>query len=129
MIYHSDFYEGEPAPENPKRASLGFWVAAGLLAVPFSLWRILVSPLYRRLNVCKFNPSCSSYGLEAVLTHGVFVGGLLTLNRLFRCSPFTREDGLDVLPVSDRVWDSFAAVPDVVKRNHGIWKERDLRRK
>ena len=38
--------------------------------------------------VCRFTPSCSAYGLQAVERHGGMRGGWLTLRRLSRCHPW-----------------------------------------
>jgi putative membrane protein insertion efficiency factor len=46
---------------------------------------------------CKFTPTCSQYGLEAVRKFGTLRGGLLTSWRLLRCSPCTRG-GVDPVP-------------------------------
>lgn len=37
---------------------------------------------------CRFLPSCSSYGLEAIEKFGPWKGGILTAWRIFRCNPF-----------------------------------------
>lgn len=37
---------------------------------------------------CRFHPSCSSYGIEALKRHGALAGGWLTLRRLLRCHPW-----------------------------------------
>jgi len=37
---------------------------------------------------CRFEPSCSRYGYEAIERHGVVRGGWLTVRRLARCHPF-----------------------------------------
>lgn len=37
---------------------------------------------------CRFEPSCSRYGYEAIEKHGLLKGGWLTLRRLGRCHPF-----------------------------------------
>ena len=39
---------------------------------------------------CRFHPTCSQYGLEALAAHGPFYGAWLTLKRLARCQPFTK---------------------------------------
>ncbi|MEY3700145.1 MAG: hypothetical protein RIT16_505 [Actinomycetota bacterium] len=47
---------------------------------------------------CRFFPSCSEYGYEAIETFGATKGGLLTLRRLLRCRPFG-PSGFDPVPV------------------------------
>lgn len=42
---------------------------------------------------CRFTPTCSHYGLEALRTHGAVRGGWLTVRRLARCHPFERLGG------------------------------------
>jgi putative membrane protein insertion efficiency factor len=37
---------------------------------------------------CRFTPTCSAYGLEAVERHGGIRGGWLTMRRLSRCHPW-----------------------------------------
>ncbi len=48
-------------------------------------YRERVSPT--RPPVCRFTPTCSTYGLEALRTHGAVRGLRLTLARLRRCRP------------------------------------------
>lgn len=36
---------------------------------------------------CRFQPTCSQYGIEAVTRHGILKGGWLTLLRVLRCRP------------------------------------------
>ncbi|MGH9818377.1 MAG: membrane protein insertion efficiency factor YidD, partial [Candidatus Acidiferrales bacterium] len=38
---------------------------------------------------CRFTPSCSEYGYEAVARYGVTRGGWLALKRIGRCHPFS----------------------------------------
>ena len=39
---------------------------------------------------CRFSPSCSQYGIEAIRTHGCVKGLLLTAWRIARCNPLGR---------------------------------------
>jgi hypothetical protein len=50
-----------------------------------------------RPSPCRFTPSCSSYAVEALHTHGAARGGWLTLRRLLRCRPFG-PSGYDPVP-------------------------------
>ncbi len=59
------------------------------------LWRRVVSPSYG--DVCKFHPSCSSYGLRALEVHGGIRGSWLIVRRLGRCHPWSMG-GVDYVP-------------------------------
>ncbi len=63
---------------------------ARLLALPLmgmvKLYQLLLSPLLP--GACRFTPSCSEYGMEALRRFGAFRGGMLTLKRLFSCHPW-----------------------------------------
>ncbi len=37
---------------------------------------------------CRFYPTCSEWGLEAIEEYGALQGGMLILKRLFSCHPF-----------------------------------------
>ena len=45
---------------------------------------------------CRFHPTCSQYGLEAISKYGIFKGGLLAAYRVVRCNPWTKG-GIDEL--------------------------------
>ena len=68
---------------------------AGLLLLLIGAYRRWHSPLLGPR--CRFIPSCSAYGLEAIQRHGPWRGGWLTLTRLLRCHPFT-PCGCDPVP-------------------------------
>ncbi|RKZ23519.1 hypothetical protein DRQ18_00305 [bacterium] len=42
-------------------------------------------------DVCVFEPSCSHYGYQSIKKYGIFLGLLMTFDRLERCSPFARS--------------------------------------
>lgn len=46
---------------------------------------------------CRFYPTCSHYGIEALQVHGVWKGTYLTIRRLLKCHPF-HPGGLDPVP-------------------------------
>ena len=46
---------------------------------------------------CRFYPSCSEYGVQALQKYGVFKGGWLTVKRIARCHPFN-PGGYDPVP-------------------------------
>lgn len=46
---------------------------------------------------CRFTPSCSQYGLEAVQKYGALKGGWLAIKRVSRCHPFN-PGGYDPVP-------------------------------
>jgi uncharacterized protein len=56
---------------------------------------------------CRFEPSCSTYSLQALERHGAAVGSYLTLARIGRCHPWC-QGGHDPVPAeafeTPRVW-------------------------
>ncbi len=46
---------------------------------------------------CRYTPTCSQYGLEAIERFGAFKGGFMTLWRILRCNPFFKG-GYDPVP-------------------------------
>jgi putative membrane protein insertion efficiency factor len=48
-------------------------------------------------GACRFEPSCSRYGVEAIETHGAARGLWLALRRVARCHPLT-DPGFDPVP-------------------------------
>ena len=48
-------------------------------------------------NACRFEPSCSSYALQALQQHGAAIGVTLATGRLLRCHPWC-AGGHDPVP-------------------------------
>lgn len=47
---------------------------------------------------CRFIPSCSQYGYEAIQRFGFIRGGWMTVKRIGRCHPFYHGDLYDPVP-------------------------------
>ena len=63
-------------------------------------YQLLISPFLP--NVCRFYPSCSQYTLLAVAEYGSVKGMLKSLNRLFRCHPWSAGGYDPVLPNQEK---------------------------
>jgi putative membrane protein insertion efficiency factor len=48
-------------------------------------------------DTCRFTPTCSHYGYQAVFKYGLWKGGRLAVWRLLRCQPFS-PGGYDPVP-------------------------------
>ena len=70
-----------------------------IFVLPIRLYQRVLSPLTP--PSCRFEPSCSEYGAQAILAHGVLKGVLLASWRILRCQPFC-AGGLDPVPPAGR---------------------------
>ncbi|OEC00307.1 hypothetical protein GY31_20755 [Lysinibacillus sphaericus] len=59
------------------------------------LYRKFISPMTP--PSCRFYPTCSSYGLEALQKHGAIKGLILTVTRILKCQPL-HPGGFDPVP-------------------------------
>ena len=60
--------------------------ALGYLLIPFiKIYQYIISPAMG--PKCRFVPTCSSYGEEALKKYGLFKGGWLLIKRLSKCRP------------------------------------------
>ena len=48
-------------------------------------------------NTCRFYPSCSHYGYQAIYKYGAIKGSLMAAWRVLRCNPFNKG-GYDPVP-------------------------------
>ena len=50
------------------------------------LYQKMISPLFK--SNCRFTPTCSQYGLDAINKYGPAKGVFLTAKRIFNCHPW-----------------------------------------
>lgn len=60
------------------------------------LYQAVVSPALPA-NTCRFYPSCSHYGYQAVYKYGAVKGTAMAIWRVLRCNPFN-PGGFDPVP-------------------------------
>jgi putative membrane protein insertion efficiency factor len=58
-------------------------------------YQYVISPYL--MPSCRYTPSCSEYGAEAIKKHGPLKGGWLTLKRFLSCNPWGGS-GYDPVP-------------------------------
>ena len=68
---------------------------AKLLIGMIRLYQVTLSPFIGR--ACRYTPTCSNYGIEAIRKHGPFKGSWLTLKRVLSCNPWGGS-GYDPVP-------------------------------
>ena len=66
-----------------------------LLLLVLRLYKAIVSPILPPM--CRFEPTCSMYAMDAVEKYGAIRGAWLALKRLLRCHPF-HPGGWDPVP-------------------------------
>ncbi len=65
------------------------------------LVRVYQALTFRRAPVCRFDPTCSSYAIEAVSQHGATKGSWYAVRRITRCHPWGGW-GYDPVPLSNQ---------------------------
>ena len=58
-------------------------------------YRAHVSPRLRGRLTCRFQPTCSAYGREAIAKYGFAKGSAKTAWRIARCGPWTSQGTVD----------------------------------
>jgi uncharacterized protein len=85
VIPFSEYYPNEPQlrdmPFNLRTFPRWFL----LLLIRF--YQKVISPALPA-DTCRFFPSCSHYGYQAVYRYGALKGGWMAVKRIFRCNPF-----------------------------------------
>ena len=64
---------------------------------------------------CKYYPTCSSYGIEAISRFGAVKGSALTVWRILRCNPFSRG-GYDPVPELNKKNKGFKRIEWFMKK-------------
>ena len=61
-----------------------------IISLPFvfliKVYQYVISPLLP--NACRYTPTCSQYGIEALQKYGPIKGGFLTIKRFLSCNPW-----------------------------------------
>ncbi len=86
-------------PDEPRLRDLPitFW---NLPRIPLlAIIRLYQMTFSRTLpdGTCRFYPTCSHYGYQAIYKYGALKGSLMTAWRVLRCNPFNRG-GFDPVP-------------------------------
>ncbi|HVB04474.1 MAG TPA: membrane protein insertion efficiency factor YidD [Chitinophagaceae bacterium] len=70
------------------------WLAFPIILL-IKIYQLMISPW--KGNTCRYTPTCSQFGVEALKKFGLFKGGWLTLKRVFSCHPWGGH-GFDPVP-------------------------------
>jgi len=71
------------------------FVFSFLFRAIITIYQKVISPLLPPR--CRYSPTCSEYGLQAIKKYGPWRGGKLTIKRVFSCHPWGGE-GHDPVP-------------------------------
>ncbi len=64
------------------------------IQMPFTLLFMLLIRIYQKFlspilpSACRYNPTCSHYGMQAIKKYGAIKGGYLAIRRILRCHPW-----------------------------------------
>ena len=68
---------------------------ANILILLIKIYQYTLSPFIGRN--CRYTPTCSNYGIEAIRKYGAIKGGWLTIKRVASCNPWGGS-GYDPVP-------------------------------
>ncbi|MFO7869764.1 MAG: membrane protein insertion efficiency factor YidD [Bacteroidales bacterium] len=57
-----------------------------IFILPIKLYQWFISPFIP--STCRYTPTCSEYGIQAIHKHGILKGSVLLIKRLSRCHPW-----------------------------------------
>jgi len=92
----------DPGPEfvqEPRLRDLPHRIEYWPRLVLLALIRLYQATFSRALppDTCRFYPTCSHYGYQAIYKYGALKGGLMAIWRVLRCNPFN-PGGIDPVP-------------------------------
>ncbi len=92
MSYLPDDYSHEPKLRDIPR---NIWNMPRILLL--AIIRLYQATISKGLppNTCRFYPSCSHYGYQAIYKYGAVVGTVKAVWRVLRCNPFN-PGGVDL---------------------------------
>ena len=67
-----------------------------LLIGIIKIYQLIPGPWHK---MCRYNPTCSNYSIEAIKRFGAFKGSILAVKRILRCNPW---GGMGYDPVPER---------------------------
>jgi putative membrane protein insertion efficiency factor len=70
-------------------------IIGGFFIIIIRIYQYTISPYFPAS--CRYSPSCSAYGIEALKKHGPFKGGWLAIKRIASCNPWGGS-GYDPVP-------------------------------
>lgn len=59
---------------------------AFLFTILIRIYQSIISPILP--NACRYTPTCSEYGLQAIKKYGAWKGGWMAIKRISRCGPW-----------------------------------------
>jgi putative membrane protein insertion efficiency factor len=96
---NSQFHLPHDYPNEPRLRDLPrkpqYWSRLVVLAL-IRLYQKTISPGLPE-GTCRFYPSCSHYGYQAIYKYGALKGSIMTVWRVLRCNPFN-DGGYDPVP-------------------------------
>jgi putative membrane protein insertion efficiency factor len=74
---------------TPSHSSDHHSIATGLALIILQIYRAILSPIIMGIYgpACRFEPSCSEYAHQAIVTFGAMRGVAMAARRLARCHP------------------------------------------
>ncbi|MCQ2307054.1 MAG: membrane protein insertion efficiency factor YidD [Bacteroidales bacterium] len=70
-------------------------IPANIMIFLIYVYKFTLSPIIGRN--CRYTPTCSTYGIQAIKKYGAIKGGWLTIKRIASCNPWGGS-GYDPVP-------------------------------